>query len=102
MKTSTVLRRAAEYVAESQDRFGICCCCSAISGLRTYEKIATRQETTDAQALFEEFFKPEGLSKDNTWWGVSTPDDFPRFTENQDARVIALLLAAEIAKEGSR
>lgn len=100
MRTSTVLRRAAEYVAKRQAEFRVCCCCPAVEGVYCHDGVATIQEVVKAQALFEKFFKPEGLNEYSVWWGVCDASyDLDWFTMNQDARVIALLLAAEIAKE---
>ena len=103
MRTSTVLRRAAEYVAKRQADCAVCCCCPAVEGVYFYDRVATIQEVVKARALFEKFFKPEGPNENSVWWEVcDAPSDLDRFTMNQNARVIALLLAAEIAKEESQ
>lgn len=99
MKTSTILRRAAAYVAKQQALGCLCCCCPAIWGQFSWDKTASRREVDGAQDLFEGLFRPEAKDGDDPWWGIFSVDDEPvLFRREQDARVIALLLAAGIAK----
>ena len=59
-----------------------CFCCSAIDWTGD----------DDHSELFENTFKPEGISDDSSWFG---PAGEP---ENQEARIMALLLCAEMCK----
>ncbi len=100
MKTSTILRRAAAYVAKQQALGCLCCCCPAIWGQYSWGGTASRMEVDGAQDLFEGLFRPEAKDGDDPWWGCTDAGDgLVQFYRQQDARVIALLLAAEVARE---
>lgn len=53
----------------------------------------------NAQLLFSELFKPVGYRRDESWWRWSKKDNASQLLE---ARIFALLLAAEIARKEGR
>jgi hypothetical protein len=62
-------------------------CCSAIM-------VAGRQGQDGAECrFFNEWFRPDGASTNVFWWNS------PRWQENREPRVLALLFAAILAEE---
>ncbi len=109
MKTSTILRKAARLVAKDHANGKFRGCCSAIrvavfTSLKDGVTVALLGRAEDAtQFAKESLWVTLGLDAElgaiftHYWWPVSyynTPLD-----EEQNARVIGLLLAAEILKE---
>lgn len=90
MKIETIFRKAAKRIAAEQNHY----CCVAI-GLAAGEQWSPKPPPKgSAEAFFAEWFKPTDEEKDfscdpSAWW----PDD------DRDTRVLALLFAAEMAKE---
>lgn len=91
MKLSTIYKRAAQRVADYQADCIFRYCCTSIDWASDYKNKG------EAHRLFSRLFKPKGAL--SAWWPNHSDGRDHWFTEVQDARVIALLLAAEIAKE---
>lgn len=103
MKRSTIYRRAAEVIAEALavgefmgccrairtvlvcPRTGVCDCCDDLDEVKTTLGELLGVETPDPNAY---------------WWPVG--DTLAVKQEDQDARVIGLLLAAELLEEEGR
>ena len=96
MKLATVYRRAAEALLETVPDLiyphgPSTYCCDTIASV-----CGSQQELLDhAMVLFGEYFLPEGADPDEPWWS-STWDGY---TGDQEARRLALLFMAEIAKD---
>jgi len=88
MKPSKVYRKAATLINAKGREFS----CHAISIALNYKH---RHTNTIEARLYSMYFKPEDEAYDNAWWtsdkGTSNQDD--------DNRIFALLLMAEIVEE---
>lgn len=85
MKASEVLRKAARLVAEGREDYGCCAITEAIGYYDAHQ---------DARILARDYFsifKPDNSSV--FWFGRPT-------SKNRHRRVMALLFAAELAKDG--
>jgi hypothetical protein len=89
MKLSTLYRRAAERIAISRNTV----CCAAISDA-LWEEYGYSKKTTNeflkARDVLESIYAEHDESSWGRWWAY--PDD--------ESRMFALLLAAEITKRG--
>lgn len=90
----SVFERAAEIVSKEGRR---CCCCPAISyALKGNDRGLWDQKETPYHFAFSSVFHPwpeDNEFHNSAWWN----NNFALF--EVDARVIALLLCAEIARE---
>jgi hypothetical protein len=91
----TVFERAAELVASREPSY-LNCCCYALDDVGDERRI----NTLSHEELFEAVLKPEGAYA--YWYHGMSYRDGPETTEHQTrtARVLGLLLVAELAREG--
>ena len=105
MKRSTIYRRAAERLADhhAQGIFGSCC--FAIRDVMSHPITGVCDNLDELESVIELLGVMLGVELTDTdrfWWPLPYSIESPIWQEAHDARMIGLLLAAELLEEEGR
>ena len=96
MKISTIFSKAAEIYADPKHLASVSGCCMAIGHAEQPRRHITMYDaTSEAQSFFHSVFY-ESLHRSRWWWAHPSCG---KLEADRTARVLALLFAAEMAKE---
>jgi hypothetical protein len=99
MKISTIFRKAAEIYADPKRTASVSGCCMAIGHAEKPKRDVCCYPLSDAQMFFKTVFYLRSRTPCGPWWWWWASPADQAFEEHRTPRVLALLLAAEMAKD---